>query len=202
MIQKPSRIFFSRWEEKNEDNQWMYMSAYTLASAAKRFFFARYPDDPSWWQSWNVIELHGYDNPKISFVEYDNFGVHPFPKEKRRFVFYPNERKIAELRILDPYLLHESYILIPEKGMGSSDPFRNPNDRKVWFRRCEELYMDFEQHGLLDHPQSYFLTGWNDILTLKGIEVINLPDKNEPMRIKDWKVQVTEIHAECNFGDL
>jgi len=201
MIQKPAKIFFSRWEEQNEENKWIYMSAYTLASAAKKFFFSHF-EDKDWWAKWNVIELHGYDNPKVCFVEYDQFGVHPFPKEVRRIVFYPREKKIAELKILDPYILHDSHLLIPEKGMGAQDPFKNPQDRKVWFRKCEELSHELRKHGLTDHPQAYFHSGWKEMLTIKGLEIINLPDAQNPKRMTGWSVEVTEINTDYSFGDL
>lgn len=204
MIQYPNRIFFSRWEEKDEENKWLYTSAYTLASAAKKYFHKAYADKEDildWWKKWNVIELQGYDSPRLAFVEYDHFGVHPFPKEVRRFVFYPESKEIIELKILDPYILHHSYKLIPQEGIGN-DPLKNKVDRKRWFGRCDELYRDFEIHNLVDHPQAHYLSGWEDLLKIKGLEVLNLPDRDHPFRIDKWSVQPIEVHSECSFGDL
>lgn len=204
MIQYPNRIYFSRWEEATEESRWLYTSAYTLASAAKQYFMKTYAEKPEiieWWQKWNVIELHGYDAPRIAFVEYEYFGIHPFPKEIRRFVFYPQNKEIVELKILDPYILHHSHKLVPEKGI-KNDPLRNPKDRQRWFNKCTLLYDEFKQHHLIDHPQAHYVSGWKELLTLKGIEIINLPDEHNLNSIDNWKVQPIEIHAECSFGDL
>lgn len=205
MIQYPNRIFFSRWEDQTDDTKWLYTSAYTLASAAKRFFLQTYAKNPAtlaWWKNWHVIELQGYDSPKVAFVEYEYFGVHPFPKEIRRFVFYPNQKEVIELSILDPYILHKSHDLIPRTGMGKDDPFRNPKDRTRWFDRCEELYRDFAIHHLIEHPQAHYESGWKQLLELKGLDVRNLPDIENPLRMDKWNVQPVEVHSECSFGDL
>jgi hypothetical protein len=205
MLNYPNRIFFSRWEEQTEDNKWLYTSTYTLAAAARKFFrktYGKKPDTLEWWSKWNVIELQDYDSPKVAFVEYEHFGVHPCPKELRRFVFYPNQCEIIELKILDPYILHRCHELIPTQGMGKQDPLKNPKDRTRWFSRCEELYRDFDVHNLVDHPQAHYESGWKQLLELKGLEVQNLPDEDHPLRMDKWIVQPVEVHAECSFGDL
>lgn len=202
MLQYPSRIFFSRWEKQNDDNKWLYTSAHTLAVAAKRMFQKTFVDDLDWWSKWNVVELHGHHTPTLHFVEYELFGTHPFPKEVRRFAFYPSQKQVVELKILDPYLLHHSYKLVPETGLGKQDPLSNPVERKRWFERCEELYRDFADHHLIDHPQSHYKSGWDELLKIKGLSVINLPTIEEKNKISGWKVSPTEIHAEVSFGDL
>jgi hypothetical protein len=202
MIQYPSRIFFSRWEKQDDENQWLYTSAHCLAVAAKNIFLKTFKDELDWWKKWNVIELHGHAAPTLHFVEYALFGSHPFPQESRRFVFYPSQRQVVELKILDPYILHKSYLLIPEDGMGSQDPLNNPVDRKRWFERCDELYRDFDTHHLIDHPQAHYQTGWKELLNLKGLSVFNLPTEEKPTQIQNWKVSPIEVHAEVSFGDL
>ena len=202
MIQHPNKIFFSRWEEKTEENKWLYTSAYTLASAGKKLYFKTFSEEnKEWWAKWNVIELHGHKSPKLHFVEYEHFGIHPYPKELRRIVFYPN-KEIVELKILDPFILHQSFNLVPVSGLGEKDPLKNPKDRKRWFEKCDLLYRDFEDQNLIDHPQAHYLSGWNELLSIKGLEVVNLPTKDKPFSIDNWKVQPIEIHAECSFGDL
>jgi len=200
MIQKPGQIFFSRFEKKNEENHWTYTSTYTLAIAAKKLFMESYPTDADWWKKWNVIELHGYEKPTLHFVEYPLFGVHPFPTERRRFCFYPYQRSIVELKILDPFILHHSFKLVPEKGF-SGDPLNNPKDRTRWFACCDELYHGLEKHNLVDHPQASYESGWRELLNMKGVAIRNLPDENTPMSISKWKVEIVD-GTQANFGDL
>lgn len=202
MIQYPSRIFFSRWEKQDEENKWMYTSAHTLAVHAKQVFFKNYPSEIGWWKKWNVIELHGHQSPTLHFVEYENFGTHPFPKEIKRFAYYPNQKQVVELKIVDPYIIHESYKIVPKEGMGEQDPLKNPVDRKRWFERCIELYKDFQEHNLIEHPQAHYQSGWNSLLKIKGLGIFNLPDKSHPTQISGWKISPIEVHAEVSFGDL
>ena len=164
--------------------------------------FAQNEEILSWWDKWNVIELHGHESPKLHFVEYEFFGTHPYPIEKRRFVFYPYDQEVVELKILDPFILHHSYLLVPHSGMGKKDPLKNPKDRKRWFEKCDLIYRDFDDQNLIDHPQAHYLSGWKELLKIKGLEVINLPNNENPLSIDNWKVQPIEIHAECSFGDL
>ena len=200
MIQKPGQIFFSRYEKKNEDNHWLYTSAYTLAVAAKKLFMQNYETEKEWWNKWNVIELHGFDQPTLHLVEYPLLGTHPYPVEARRFCFYPYERNLSELKILDPYVLHHSHQLVPKNGF-QNDPLSNPKDRKRWFEACDELYYQLAKHNLVDHPQSCYQSGWLELINMKGVAVKNLPTDGNPTSISHWKVEAAD-RTQANFGDL
>ena len=99
MLEYPGRIFFSRWEKPDEENGWLYAIAYRMAVRAKQAYFRKNPEGENWWNAWNVLEIHGRQNPRLHVVEYEHFGVHPFPEEKKRLVYYPQEDALSPWRI-------------------------------------------------------------------------------------------------------
>ena len=200
MISHPGRIFFSRWEQIHDKISWLYSSTYTLAVAAKKHFFNVYSSEKEWWDKWQVLELHGYNNPTLHFVEYKLFGRHPFPTEVRRFAFYPKANEIVELKILDPYILHRSDKLIPKEGIPGDDISKKL--RQKWFQNVEDLYIQMGHHNLIDHPQSNYESGWEDLLNLKGLMIENMPSEDNPFRVEGWKISPKEIQAEISFRDL
>ena len=204
MLEYPGRIFFSRWEKPDEDNGWLYGIAYRLAIRAKESYFNchNFSQNLEWWKSWNVLELHGWENPSLHIVEYENMGIHPYPKEVRRLVFAmdgsTNQYRLSEWPIKDPFLLHHSYKLIPEKI--KDDPLKNPQDRKRWFDLCKDLYAKIESHSIIYHPGAHQQSTWLQLQKLKKIKIINLPDDEFPFRLSGW--DVIEIDPEIGYADF
>ena len=203
MIEYPGRIFFSRWEDPRDENDWLYNLAFTLAYAAKDAFLKQFPDDEETWKTWNVMELHGdviMNRPVLHLVWYKGLGVHPFPEEKRRVIYLKDRHKIKELDINDPFLLHYSHRLVPDDKELEGDPLVNPKDRKRWRRKVEEFYQKLEESSVIYHPSVHQKSGWLNILYFRKIKIVNLPDEKNPTRIDGW--DVVEISPHVGWADF
>ena len=198
MLEYPGRIFFSRWEKPDEENGWLYGIAYRLALRAKEIYFNDSNNDPDWWDTWQVLELHGRENPRLHLVEYPHLAVHPFPEEKKRMVYYPTTNTLKSWDIKDPFILHYSHRLIPKELKG--DPLTNPQDRKRWEELCENIYAKIENHAIIYHPGAHQKSTWNQLQKMKKIKIINLPNEEHPFRLQGW--DVVEVDPEVGYADF
>jgi len=203
MINSANKIQFSRWEQQEEENKWHYMNAYALCLSAKLKFETFFQEDLEWWGKWNVIELLPFNSGFcLNLVEYEMLGLHPFPKEIRRFHFNPFSDSLVELNIIIPTILHRSYELIPKTGLGKNENIANPRERKRWFVICEELYLDFDSYGLLSFPKAYTEIGFSELMAFKNLEIKNLPTLHNKY-ISIWRItQVVDENIIGSFGDL
>lgn len=199
MIEYPGRIFFSRWEKPNKDNGWLYSHAYKLCVEARTLFFADKKFENEDWKSWHVLELHGWEDMQLHVVWFDMFGVHPYPAEKRRIVYHRASQQLEDLEIHDPFILHNSHQLVPrEKYKG--DPLSNKNDRARWHEKVDELYIALAKHAIIYHPGAHQSSTWDMLQKMKKIEILNLPDEDNPTRIDGWKV--VEVDPEFGYADF
>lgn len=200
MIEYPGRIFFSRWEKPDKDNGWLYGVAYRLCTEARTLFFKTVENANEEWKGWNVLELHGWDNPELHIVWYKHFGVHPFPEEEKRIVYRRDIGKLEDYEIKDPFLLHHSHKLIPDNISLKNDPLNNPRDRKMWFDRVQDFYEEINKHAIIYHPGAHQKSTWETLQAMKKIEILNLPDEDNPTRITGWKI--VEIDPEYGYADF
>jgi len=200
VIEYPNRIFFSRWEKPDQDNGWLYSIAYKLCVEARIIFLKTVEDAEDLWDSWNVLELHGGSNPELHIVWYKHFGVHPYPEEYRRYVYAREKQEMIEFEIKDPFILHYSHKLIPKDTKLKKDPLVNPKDRKRWFDRVEEFYVELEKHAIIYHAGAHQRSSWETLQAMKKIEIINLPDEEHPTRIDNWKI--VDIDPEYGYADF
>lgn len=199
MIEYPGRVFFSRWEKPDKENTWLYDQAYRLCLVAKKIFMESKQFENADWKTWNVIELHGWDNFTLHLVWYDMLGVHPYPEETRRVVLYESDGILEEYKIEDPFLLHYSHKLIPDEPL-RHDPLSNKRHRDQWKSQVEELYNELRKHAIIYHPGAHQKSSWEALQSLKRIEVINLPDEENPTRIHGWKI--VEVDPQIGYADF
>jgi hypothetical protein len=202
MIEYPGRIFFSRWEKPDQDNAWLYQTAYKLCVEARTLFYSQEEfkeDTEDLWTSWQVLELHGIENPRLHIVWYKYFGVHPYPEESRRIVYNREEQILEDWKITDPFLLHYSYKLVPEEPY-KGDPLRNPMDRRRWRTVVEDFYSQLEKHSIIYHAGAHQKSSWEYLQRVKKIEILNLPDEDNPTRIDKWKI--VEVDPEYGYADF
>ena len=199
MIEYPGRIFFSRWEKPDTDNGWLYSQAYQLCVEARSLFFDDKNFENDDWKSWNVIELHGWENMDLHVVWFDMLGVHPYPEEKRRIVYRRDLKKLEELEIKDPFILHNSNQIVPKEKF-KGDPLTNINDRKRWHEKVDEFYIQIEKHAIIYHAGAHQKSTWDMLQKLKKIEILNLPDEDYPTRIDGWKI--VEVDPEIGYADF
>lgn len=200
-----TKTIFSRFQVKTDENEWLYATAYSMAKSMKSLFMDKFAVELEWWDKWHTLELiQSRERIILALVEYESFGVHPFPKAKRSFVYCPIRADILELEIKDPFLLQESYKLIPKKGMGATDPLRNGKDRARWFTYCIELYKQFEDLNLLSLPEIYRKSSFQELLALKQVEIIDLPRPDAPSvaSIKPWRFTPIQNSIVGDFSDL